>query len=269
MVILHQKTLKDQLGRSVSISPPIKRIISLVPSQTELLFDLGLEGCIVGITKFCVHPPSLKKSKIIVGGTKNVNLKKIEALKPDIILCNKEENTKEIVKSCEKIAPVHVSNIQTIHDTLLLINQYAHLFHCHTKANEITKEIHFKLSAFKDFVRNKGIKKCVYFIWKSPWMVAANNTFINHLLKVNKLDNVYRCKKRYPEITLTELSLKDNVELLFLSSEPYPFKEKHAIEIKKSFPTAKVILVDGEMFSWYGSRLLKAFDYFRALHRQI
>lgn len=245
------------------------RIISLVPSQTELLVDLGLEKFIVGVTKFCVHPTYLRKNKTVVGGTKTINIDKIKALKPDIILCNKEENTKEIVETCEKIAPTHVSDIFTLDDSKELILQYGEILSCKTQANKITEELDKKVKDFQLFIKSKVEKKAAYFIWKKPWMVAANNTFINHLLELNKFNNTYNHKERYPEVDLRDIIKNNEPDLIFLSSEPYPFKEKHIDELKKHCINTKVILVDGEMFSWYGSRLLKSFDYFKELHNII
>lgn len=244
------------------------KIISLVPSQTELLVDLGLENQIVGITKFCIHPNHLKKEKTIVGGTKNINIKKIKELNPDIILCNKEENTKEIVEACQQIALTHVSELYTLNDTKKLIYEYGDFFNCQSNSQQIIKELNSLENDFLKFIKNKEKLKVAYFIWKKPWMVAANNTFINHILKLNKLDNAFKNLERYPEITIQELANKKDLDLIFLSSEPYPFKEKDAIELEKITKT-KTILVDGEMFSWYGSRLLKAFEYFKNLHRSL
>ncbi len=263
------KTIIDQIGRSVSISQPIKRIVSLVPSQTELLVDLGLEDLIVGTTKFCVHPAHIKSTKEIIGGTKNIKVDKIKALKPDIILCNKEENTKEIVETCELIAPTHVSNIYTLNDVKELIEQYGKLFSCRTESKRILEKLQFKIIGFKNFIANKPKKKVAYFIWRNPWMVAGDNNFINHILQLNHFENIYNNKPRYPEIELKKIRLEGDPELILLSSEPYPFKEEHAFEIGRFTHHAKTIFVDGEMFSWYGSRLLKAFDYFKQLHQRI
>ena len=257
---------KDQLNRSIALMKVPKRIISLVPSQTELLVDLGLEESIVGITKFCVHPAHLRKSKTIVGGTKQVHFDKIKDLQPDIILCNKEENTKEMVKELEKIAPVHVSDIYTIEDTVELINQYGELFSIQNKANEITTKLIDLVDSFKSFVINLPIRKVAYFIWRKPWMVAGNNTIIHHLLLLNKFENVFADVSRYPEVELTSFVSTKKPDLVFLSSEPYPFKEKHILELNKIVPQANILLVDGEYLSWYGTRLLEAFDYFKNLH---
>lgn len=259
----------DQLNRTVPIKGAPKRIVSLVPSQTELLFDLGLEDRIVGITKFCVHPLHFKQTKTIVGGTKNIKLEKLKALQPDIILCNKEENTKEMVLQCEQIAPTHVSDIYTLADALTLIQQYGELFSCRTNAQALIQKIEFKRNDFELFMQNRPTKKVAYFIWRKPWMVAASQTFINYLLQLNKFENIYANKERYPEIELKKIRLEGDPELVLLSSEPYPFKEKHAFEIGRCTHHAKTVFVDGEMFSWYGSRLAKAFDYFKKLQQRI
>jgi iron complex transport system substrate-binding protein len=244
------------------------KIVSLVPSLTELLVDLGLEEHIVGITKFCIHPKNLRKDKVIVGGTKNIHLEKIKALQPDFILCNKEENTKEIVENCRKIATTHVSNICTIKDIIALIGYYGTLFSCEEKAVTLTKELQSKIKDFKRFVKDKPSLKVVYFIWKNPWMIAANNTFINHLLELTKLENCYKSESRYPEIFLEDLKTKE-IDAIFLSSEPFPFKEKNNLDFKNHTENTNIVLVNGEYFSWYGSRLLKAFDYFKELRKRL
>lgn len=242
------------------------RIVSLVPSQTELLVDLGLEDLIVGVTKFCLHPKNIKKDKIIVGGTKTIHFDKIVALKPTHILCNKEENTKEIVENCEKIANTHVSDIYNIKDTLNLIALYGNFFSKEKEAIKLSAKIKNLQKDFNVFIKEKPKLKVAYFIWKDPWMVAGNTTFINYLLEVNKFDNAYKNLSRYPEIELQSLK---NVDLVLLSSEPFPFKEKHINEVKSYAKKAKVLLINGEYFSWYGSRLLKAFSYFKNLRNSL
>ncbi|XRE43925.1 ABC-type Fe3+-hydroxamate transport system, periplasmic component [Tenacibaculum discolor] len=251
----------------MSIDKKYKRIISLVPSQTELLVDLGLEENIVGVTKFCIHPKHLLKTKIIVGGTKNIKIDRIKNLQPDIILCNKEENTKEIVEACQQIAFTHVSDIFTLSDSLELIFLYGSFFEKQVEAKKMINNLESKIIDFKKFIENKKSRTVAYFIWRNPWMVAASNTFINHLLELNKFENVYANEKRYPEIDIKGIT-KKKPELILLSSEPFPFKEKHISEIKEHTNNLTPILVDGEYFSWYGSRLLKAFDYFKELHNR-
>lgn len=255
----------DQMGREITLPKNPTKIISLVPSQTELLVDLGLEHLIVGVTKFCVHPKHLRISKKVVGGTKNISLEKIKAAQPDIVLCNKEENTKEIVEQLEAHFPVHVSDIETLDDALELILQYGKLFDCLMPASRICSTIKKEADNFSNYIKNRPIKRVAYFIWKNPWMSVGSDTFIHHLLEKNNFKNVFEKQKRYPEITEKELQ-DANPELVLLSSEPFPFKENHIKEIQDILPKADVQLVDGEYFSWYGSRLQNSFVYFKSLH---
>lgn len=257
----------DQLGRVLQFSETPKCIVSLVPSQTELLVDLGLRDHIKGLTKFCVHPVGLIKEKKVVGGTKQVHIDKVKELQPDIILCNKEENTEQIVRDMETIAPVHVSDIKSVGDAMSLILMYGRLFDIAEEAFRMSHQIQ---SIYKDFLKSipkeRPLKKVGYFIWKDPWMVAGPDTFIDHLLDVCGFNNAFASLAgRYPEVTLTQLK---DLDYIFLSSEPFPFAEKHIQEIIPH-TNAKIVLVDGEYFSWYGSRLLGAFDYFKKLRLQL
>ncbi len=259
-------TFKDQLNRSITIISYPKRIVSLVPSQTELLVDLGLENAVVGITKFCVHPKHLQKQKNIVGGTKQAHYDKIADLKPDIILCNKEENTQEMIVELEKIAPVHLSDVGNLKDALQLITMYGKLFSVEEKAKRLVEEIDKRHTDFQFFASQKPKLSVAYFIWKKPWMVVGNDTFIDAMLSINNFENTFGNISRYPEIELNDLQ-KNLPDVIILSSEPFPFKAKHIKLLSNKFPNTKIIIVDGEMFSWYGSRLLKSFDYFKKLHQ--
>ena len=244
--------------------------MSLVPSQTELLYDLGLEDLIIAITKFCVHPFHFKTIKTIVGGTKNVNFDKIKILNPDVIICNKEENTKKIVNELSKICTVWVTDIITIEDNLQMIQDFGQLFNKRTEAQKITDKINFVYQDFKIFMKNIPIQKVAYFIWANPYMVVGNNTFINELLKLNNFENIYANRQeRYPEIIIQKMRIQGDPDIVFLSSEPFPFKDEHAFELGRYTHHAKTIFVDGEMFSWYGSRILKSFDYFKLLQSKI
>lgn len=259
----------DQIGNSHNFETAPKRIVSLVPSQTELLFDLGLEPQIIGITKFCVHPSHLKSSKKIVGGTKKVNFEKIKLLQPDIVICNKEENTVAIVDELSKICPVWVTDIITIEDNLAMITAFGQLFNKMIKAQLWIDKIDLYYREFSKFVQERPKLKVAYFIWKNPYMAAGSNNFINTMLQLNNFENIYASIDRYPEIELKKIRLEGDPDLVFLSSEPYPFKEEDAVEIGRFTHHAKTVFVDGEMFSWYGTRILKAFEYFKKLHQRI
>jgi len=260
---------KDQIGNHHIFETTPKRIVSIVPSQTELLYDLGLEDSIVGITKFCVHPIHFKSIKKIVGGTKNVNFEKVKALQPDVIIANKEENTKEIVDELSKICPVIVTDIYSIEDNLQMVLDFGKLFSKRTEAQKWHDKINFAYQDFQIFIKDKPSKKAAYFIWKNPHMVAGKETFINTLLELNHFENIYKEKGRYPEVELKKIRLEGDPDLVFLSSEPYPFKDEDAFEIGRFTHHAKTVFVDGEMFSWYGSRILKSFEYFKQLHGKI
>lgn len=259
----------DDLGTIHVFDKTPQRIVSLVPSQTELIVDLGLESSLVGITKFCVHPIGLRKKKTIVGGTKKVNYEKIKALLPDIIICNKEENTLEIVENLRSLCPIWVTNIITIEDNFKMINDFGKLLNCEDKAQDLNNKMNLALNEFKQFIKHQSPKTIAYFIWKNPYMVAGSNNFINELLLLNGFENAFANEVRYPEINIEKLNKDNNIDCVFLSSEPYPFKEKDILEIVPFCDSVKIILVDGEMFSWYGSRLIKAFKYFTFLHQNL
>lgn len=255
----------DQIGDEIAIPEHPKRIISLVPSQTELLFDLGLGDRVVGITKFCVHPESWFKSKTRIGGTKDVDIEKVKSLNPDLIIGNKEENTLKDIKALREIAPVWISDVNDLEDSIDMINSVGAICNVAAKAKEISDRITQQFDALN--FQEKG-KKVLYFIWKNPYMVAAKDTFIHSILtKQLGLTNLMSAQSRYPNIDLEEVS--EDPDLIFLSSEPYPFGEKHLKEMKEIFPKAKVVLVDGEYFSWYGSRLIETPKYFEKLFNQI
>jgi len=262
------KQLTDQIGTLHSFETTPKRIVSLVPSQTELLYDLGLEDSIVGITKFCVHPFHFKSTKKIVGGTKSVHYDKIRLLEPNIIICNKEENTQEMVEELRKICPVWITNISTLEDNFQMITDFGQIFDKRTEARKWNDKLAFALSDFKNFITDIPVRKVAYFIWKNPYMVAGAGTFIDEMLRLNHFQNHF-VSERYPEIELEKMDEENELDLILLSSEPFPFKAEDGYEISKSTQNAQAILVDGEMFSWHGSRLLKAFEYFKFLHKNI
>jgi ABC-type Fe3+-hydroxamate transport system substrate-binding protein len=251
----------DQLGNEVSYQYPPKRIISLVPSQTELLADLGLEQQVIGITKFCVHPSRWRRTKTIIGGTKNFQFDIIDALNPDLIIGNKEENYIEGIARLRQRYPVWLSDIVTLHDVYSMITSVGAMTGAETQANLIAYDIEERMRTLK----KNSAQTVLYLIWRKPWMAAGSGTFIDSMLSILNLKNAMKNFPRYPELTTEQIALL-KPDLIFLSSEPYPFHEKHIEELKEINESSRVILVDGEMFSWYGSRLLKAAEYFNLLN---
>lgn len=251
----------DMMGREVEINYPPRRIISVVPSQTELLYDLGLEDEVIGITKFCVHPESWFRNKTRIGGTKKLDIEKIRSLKPDLIIANKEENEQEQIEELAKEFPVWISDIQTIPQALQMIQAVGHITGKGTAANALVDEI---VTSFNNLPKAAVPKRVTYFIWYNPWMSVGKDTFISNMITTIGWQNILADKSRYPELTLEELKAY-NPELVLLSSEPYPFKEKHVAEIQAILPEADIRLVDGEMFSWYGSHMKAAIPYMQSL----
>ena len=250
----------DQLNNTIELKEFPKRIISIVPSQTELLWDLGLRDELVGITKFCIHPDEMFRAKERVGGTKQLNFDKIRSLKPDLIIGNKEENEYSQIIELQKEFNVWMSDIYNLQDSLKTIMQIGEITNRTQKATELSQAI-----ALEFELLNKYNKRVLYLIWNNPMMAIGNVTFIGDMLRLNGLQNVLTdANARYPEISVEQI--KDlKPDFILLSSEPYPFKEQHIQYFNEQFPFAKTVLVDGEMFSWYGSRLLKSPAYFKSL----
>lgn len=253
----------DQLGRTIVLDKHPKRIISLVPSQTELLADLALDEEVIGITKFCIHPDSWYRRKQRVGGTKNVDVDLIRSLKPDLIIGNKEENTEEMIRDLENFAPVWLSDISDLNSACDMIRSISELVGCANNGEEMIGTIRAAFRLLSENSSDQTRYKIKYFIWRDPNYVVGPETFIDDMLVRCGMENLIK-KVRYPED-----DGRGEPDLILLSSEPYPFTEKHIDEFKGIYPNAKILIVDGEFFSWYGSRMLKAPDYFLKLRRQI
>ncbi len=253
----------DQMGRRVEVPEKPRRIISLVPSQTELLYDLGLKELIVGQTLFCIHPQEHFKTARKIGGTKKLNIQAIRDLQPDLIIGNKEENDQSQIQELEKEFPVWLSDIFNLEDALQMIKELGEILNQSDKAHAIALEIQQEFASLKN-IKKTG-KKALYFNWRKPYMVAGRNTFIQDMLQYCGLENaITEPDSRYPEIS-HELISSFKPDFIFLSSEPYPFKEEHIAELSALCTKATIKIVDGEMFSWYGSRLREAASYFRRL----
>lgn len=243
--------LNDQLGNEVSIKERARRIISIVPSQTEFLHYLCLEEEVVGITKFCVHPEEWFHGKERVGGTKTLDIEKIRSLQPDLIIGNKEENSQSDIEALQKEFTVYLSDIYTFEDALKMMLDVGVLT---GKQDEAEKVVHELENQFDSFPKVNGT--VLYFMWNKPYMVAGRNTFIGHVLERMGLSNAYTDPEgRYIEVSMEQIKEWD-ADYLLLSSEPFPFKQEHAEKLKTEVE-GKVLTVDGEIFSWYGSRMLK------------
>lgn len=253
------RTFTDQLGRQVRLPFPPQRIISLVPSQTELLHDLGLGERVVGITKFCIHPQEWFRTKARVGGTKDVRPEVVRSLCPDLIIANREENEQAQIEALAQEFPVWVSDVDDLPSALKMISSISGMTDTAVKGEELVSTI----AQLFENLRPGATRTAVYLIWKGPYMAAGPGTFIHDMMHRCGLQNAVAAL-RYPQLTVAQLQALDP-ELVLLSSEPYPFKEEHLEELRAILPNATVMLVDGEPFSWYGSRMLHSPDYFRVL----
>lgn len=250
----------DQTGRTISLSHTPRRIVSIVPSQTELLASLDLDESVVGITKFCIHPDAWFRRKTRIGGTKQINFEKIAELKPDLIIANKEENVREQVLALAEKYPVWISDVNMLEDALDMIRKIGLITDKGSVADNLSKEIEDRFNALPV----SQPRDAAYLIWKDPYMTVGGDTFINDMMNKAGFRNIFSSLTRYPEIKLEQLR---GCPLLLLSSEPYPFKEKHLEAMQAELPDTKIVLVDGEMFSWYGSRLLLSPSYFGQLRK--
>jgi len=256
-------SVSDQLDRTIVLKSPAQRIVSLVPSISELLYDLGLKDRIVGTTKFCIHPEESEQSKRI-GGTKNPKIKTISELQPDLVIANKEENRKEDIDMLSVSFNVYVSDISDVNSTFAMFRQIGTLTNTSKVVEELIQEIK---EAWNCLPKPIAKAKVLYAIWKKPWMFAGNDTYIHHFLDHLGLENVLQ-QKRYPVLEMDEIKAL-SPDFLFLSSEPYPFKSKDADELKKLLPSASILLVDGEAFSWYGSRMKHCTPYIKQLMTEL
>lgn len=247
----------DQTGYKITLDRPPLRIVSLVPSQTELLYYLGIHP--VGQTIFCFHPKEQFKNAKKIGGTKKIQMDKLKALNPDLIIGNKEENQKEQIEELRNEYAVWLSDINTLENAYDMIRSVGKLVNKETQANRLAAE----LEAGFDGLKDKPKSSALYLIWKDPYMVAGQNTFINSILSSSGYTNaISDINSRYPKISLKEIQ-ELNPDSILLSSEPFPFQESHVVEMKELLPHSEVKIVDGELYSWYGPRLLKTLNYLR------
>lgn len=237
------------------MTPDYQRIISLVPSLTELLVDLGLKDRLVGRTRFCIHPGNHIKDIPIIGGTKNPRLDKIREASPDFILANKEENRKKHIEELALGHRVHVTDIASIEDALITIHQLGNELGVSDKSKQLIRQISNLLEVRPD----EPPLRTAYLIWRNPWMTIGSDTYIHDVMNHWRLINVFKDNTRYPKIKLEDLKTRQP-QLVLLSSEPYPFKEKHIPEVEEALPGTRILVVDGEWFSWYGSRMLNSFE---------
>lgn len=260
-------SITDQCYNTIELQQRPLRIVSLVPSQTELLVDLGLEEHLVGITRFCEFPAGLVDRIPVMGGTKKVVMSRVKEALPDLIICNKEENTKDIVLACQQIAPTYVSDIKNLENAIEMIQDIGKLTGSSFKAKSLTRSININFNHLEKEL--SVFKNALYLIWKDPYMTVGGDTFIHDMMKRAGFSNIMEPTTRYPELTLDNM-VNLQPDVILFSSEPYTFKNTDIAVFEDAFAKAELqkpilLQVDGSYFSWYGSRLKDAPAYFKTL----
>jgi len=235
------------------------KIVSLVPSLTEFIADVKGVEHLTGRTRFCIHPDEISQIPI-VGGTKNPNIEKILHLKPDLIVANKEENRKKDIEELKKHTEVHLTNISTVGEALNQLHELGLIIDAQQNTETLLSEIKMRWEKLSTIARGSVL----YLIWYNPWMGAGNDTYIHDILTHIGFTNFLNDQARYPEINPLNSS-NDQPDYIFLSSEPFPFKKKHAEELQNCYPESSIRFVDGEWFSWYGSRMASSFKHIHSL----
>jgi ABC-type Fe3+-hydroxamate transport system substrate-binding protein len=265
-------TITDQCDRRVELAQPPQKIISLVPSQTELLYDLGLENRIAGITRYCVHPDRAMASKQVVGGTKKIVNQRVKDLQPDLIICNKEENTPAIVAFCEQLAPTYVSDVADLESAMQMMADIGQLTNTVERAQELCDQIQSRFALLNTSLSSGSSSSsphALYLIWKNPYMSVGSDTFIHDMMHRGGFENVLNAHQRYPQLTISQM-IDLEPDVILFSSEPYNFKKSDEDDVCSAFAKAgktppSCIHVDGELFSWYGSRLLRTPAYLKKI----
>ncbi len=256
--------LTDSLGRPLTLPDNPSRIISLCPSQTETLFALGLGTCIVGRTRYCIHPADKVASIPVVGGTKKVDIDTVTALSPDLIIAEKEENTREDVEKLSTIAPVYVTKNESYQEALETIQRLGAITGKEAEAMQLVKSIE---AAWHKIPPSQRPLRVLYLIWRKPYMAAGQPTFIDSLMRRLGWENIAAALPgRYP--VLENPSILDP-EVVLLCTEPYPFKAQHIPEIQSIWPKAHIEIVRGDYFAWYGVRMIEAASYFAHLQEKL
>jgi len=254
-----RKTVKDDLGRELTFESPPRRVVSLCPALTETLFALGFGDAVVGRTSYCIRPAEHVRNVATVGGTKDVEIDRVRTLNPDLIIAAKEENPRRTVEALAETFPVYVIDVTDFESALQAITSLGHLTGRTEQARTLIDNVR---NAFAD-LRPRATRRVAYLIWQKPYMAAGGNTYIHALLEKCGCENVCaQLTDRYPEVTI-EMLRRFAPQWVLLPSEPFPFDDAHVAELAPQVAPARVRRIDGQMFSWYGSRMLAAAEYLK------
>lgn len=233
------------------------RIVSLVPSLTKTICDFGLQDKLVGITNFCVDPPGVYRACRRVGGTKDPRLDEIAELDPTHIVINEEENKSEHIEALRREFNVLSTFPKSPADVPAMLRDLGVFLDCAATANDYATSIESIVNELRSTIPWRSVfgRKFVYLIWRDPWMAAGEDTYISRFLELLGLENAIKLGERYPIITQDLLSRLE-VDVVFMSSEPWPFRQRDALAWQQTIGTeksAKIFWIDGKACSWYGS----------------
>jgi ABC-type Fe3+-hydroxamate transport system substrate-binding protein len=244
--------MHDLLGRTFDFPHPPRRVVSLVPSLTETLFDLGAGDAVVAITDFCIFPPDLKMPR--VGGTKNPRVDEIRALRPDLVHMNLEENLRRHAEAIETFAPVFVTEPKSVDDVASLIEQLGAIHGRRERATELANTLREEQASLP---KRELTFACP--IWKNPWMWCGGDTYVSNLVEAAGGRNVLADRTRYPHIELADVLALDP-DIIFLPDEPYLFTEEDA----RAIQARRVIgPFPGHLFTWHGTRTIEGLRFLR------
>ena len=262
--------LVDAAGRAHRRAQGVPRIVSLVPSLTELLFDLDLGAQVVGRTGFCVHPRERVRDVPKVGGTKDVDLARVRAAAPTHVVVNVDENEKSVADALREFVPnVVVTHPIEVEDNLSLYRLFGHVFDRDELAEALAQRLRSEIEATRREARDTA--RVLYLIWREPWMTVGAQTYIARMLSSVGLRAVAPDSvERYPRLDFDSFPA-DRFDAVLLSSEPYRFRDAHVRELQADPRLARraVLRIDGEMASWYGSRAIAGLRYLRGFRQAL
>ena len=248
-------SFKDALGRKVEIARPPRRIVSLVPSLTEALFAFGLAERVAGVTRYCVEPAEARR-KPRVGGTKNVDVAKVSAIEPDLVLANVEENTRDDVDALIAAGlPVFVTYPRTVAGAIAELRELATMTGGDEAARPIIVGAEEAVAVAEAANERRKALRTFCPIWRNPWMTIGPDTYMHDFLRVCGAENIYgQSAERYPAIELAAVA-EHWPEVVLLPDEPYRFGRKHVPEVIEALGDVRTYLVDGKSLCWYGPRI--------------
>jgi ABC-type Fe3+-hydroxamate transport system substrate-binding protein len=257
-------TLVDASGVAFAAGIPPQRIVSLIPSTTELLCDLGLADRLVGVTVYCVEPRDVVRGKPKIGGEKNPDLQQIHRLTPDLVVANVEENVRAHVETLRGWGiPVWVTYPRNVDDSLRMIRELGEVTGVPERAAALLEELDPLVAHTRAMAAERPRVPLFYAIWRNPYMSLNADTYLSDVLTTCGAANIFAdCAERYPAVTLDEVAAR-SPSVILLPDEPFRFRRVH---LKDFAPYAgvpavrdsRIHLVDGKPFSWHGRRLADA-----------